>query len=478
MRYYCTYFDRYYLVKALALIESLNRFEKNEFRIFAVCLDEISRVVINALKPERVIAVPLHEIELRNERLINAKKNRTLVEYYFTLTPAIIRHLLMKIDGADSLTYLDADLFFFSSPASVFGEFDGHSVLIQPHRFSPLHRHREVWGKYNVGLISFRNDDAGMEVLTWWRDRCAEWCYARLEDGKYADQLYLDDWPVRFRNVGILNHIGAGVAPWNQEQYDYSFDKDGKIHVNGYPLIFYHFHSLAFLNRETVIADKLGIYLLSAEIMRLCYLPYIREIERRIAEVDRIFPDFTFGLNDDSKVADIHTVMTKKGSKTTIRQENGLHQWIELDDQWEIRLGIPPVVDMTDHASTGSMDKKATSLNEAGEILFEKGDIEGAIRLFIRAAESGEDADAAYNNLAVIAWQRGDNQSSMEYFGKALERNRSYRPAVINYAHILKETGQRAEIMQICRAYLKEHPGDKEIENLLDKTERSFIENN
>ena len=47
-RFYCTYFDSNYLVKALALIESLNTHERKPFHLFAVCQDELSRIVLFA----------------------------------------------------------------------------------------------------------------------------------------------------------------------------------------------------------------------------------------------------------------------------------------------------------------------------------------------------------------------------------------------------------------------------------------------
>ena len=33
----------------------------------------------------------------------------------------------------------------------------------------------------------------GLKALKWWRDRCLEWCYARIEDGKFGDQFYIED---------------------------------------------------------------------------------------------------------------------------------------------------------------------------------------------------------------------------------------------------------------------------------------------
>jgi hypothetical protein len=95
-RYYCTYFDRNYLVKGLAMIESLGRHEKNAYQLFVVCLDEITRTILNKLNLPNIALMPAHEIEQRDYALLAAKYNRSSVEYYWTLTPTVILRLLER----------------------------------------------------------------------------------------------------------------------------------------------------------------------------------------------------------------------------------------------------------------------------------------------------------------------------------------------------------------------------------------------
>ena len=81
-------------------------------------------------------------------------------------------------------------------------------------------------------------------MLNWWRESCNAWCYARLEDGKFGDQKYLDDWTIRFEGVHVLENLGGGVAPWNIQQY--------KFEEKPFELVFYHFHGFKFLENNRV----------------------------------------------------------------------------------------------------------------------------------------------------------------------------------------------------------------------------------
>jgi hypothetical protein len=145
----------------------------------------------------------------------------------------------------------------------------------KPHRFPPELACLERCGRYNVGWVSFRNDATGLSCAQWWRARCLEWCYDRLENGRYADQRYLDEWPTRFEGVRTLEHKGANLAPWNVSQYTLSY-RSNAVWVDDDPLVFYHFHGL---RRSGVVVDpQLWNYhaKLTRTLRENVYRPYLR----------------------------------------------------------------------------------------------------------------------------------------------------------------------------------------------------------
>jgi hypothetical protein len=90
-----------------------------------------------------------------------------------------------------------------------------------------------------VAWVTFRNDSAGRAVLGSWHRQCLEWCRDQLEDGKYADQGYLDAWP-GLPGVRVIENPGADLAPWNFMQYRIDL-KATPPTVDNLPLVFYHF---------------------------------------------------------------------------------------------------------------------------------------------------------------------------------------------------------------------------------------------
>lgn len=279
MRYYCTYFDRHYLVRGMALYRSLQQ-RAAPFRLWALCFDQWSWDLLTRLDQPDLIPVSLDEFERGDAALRAVKPARSRVEYYFTCSPSWPLFLLNRHPEIDILTYLDADLYFFDDPEPIFDEMGAASVLIVGHRFPERLRHLELHGIYNVGLLAFRNNDAGRECLHWWRERCLEWCGIEPEDGKFADQKYLDDWPQRFPQTHVLQHEGAGLAPWNGTQYDIR-ETGGGITVDGRPLIFYHYHGLKFFTPwlyDPVLLGR-GYGEMPRATVRRLYAPYVQALK-------------------------------------------------------------------------------------------------------------------------------------------------------------------------------------------------------
>jgi len=333
--YYCTYFDRNYLVKALALFRSLEQHEKQNYVVFAVCLDEITRVILESLHLPHIELIPLHLIEKSDNALLSAKQNRTLIEYYWTLTPAVVTHILERNPEIGMITYLDADVFFYSSPSPLFEEMSDNSILVHEHRFCPsLSSLEHGNGRFNVGLIVFRNDAVGRATIAWWRERCIEWCYLRIEDGKMGDQMYLNEWPERFGSVHVLEHIGGGVAPWNHEQYAICTDGSGSVTIDGFPLIFYHFHALVFAEPDIIIPAQHIHYPLNTDVLRYCYLPYLYALDDAINTVRNVSDGFMLGLL--GQVPNIkQTFLCKHHRNNRYGDVSATHSKISLDDRWD-----------------------------------------------------------------------------------------------------------------------------------------------
>ena len=247
MNYFCTYFDTNYIPYGLALYRSLKE-HCHRSRLFVLCMDEDSYEVLSRMDLPGVQLIKLDDFERGNQALRQAKQNRSRIEYYFTCTPSLSLYVLNNFPEVDLITYVDADLYFYADPKQIFQEIRDYSIAIIEHHYAPQYKKMEICGKYNVGWLSFRRDENGFACLDWWRDRCNEWCYKRCEDGKFADQKYLDDWPTRFKNVGVIQHKGANLASWNIENYKVS-KRSNKVWIDEQELIFFHFHAFKQLTK-------------------------------------------------------------------------------------------------------------------------------------------------------------------------------------------------------------------------------------
>ena len=291
MNIFCTLFDSFYLTRGLALYRSLVK-TGADFRLIVYCFDDACFKILSDLKLPKLDLVTLSEFE--TPALLRIKDSRTRGEYCWTCTPHVIADALTRFHLSE-VTYLDADLFFFSRPELLLEEFksSGGSVLITEHRYTPEYDQSTLSGTYCVQFITFCSDSNGLTALNWWKDRCTEWCFSRFENGKFGDQKYLDDWTTRFKGVHVLKHLGGGVAPWNIQQYEITGAQSGPL-VNGAPVVFYHFHALKWLKNAQINLTG-GSYKLPDLAVEFIYRPYVRELKASLEQAQTVSPGFESG---------------------------------------------------------------------------------------------------------------------------------------------------------------------------------------
>lgn len=288
---FCTLFDTHYLTRGLALYYSLEE-TTPEFHLYIFAFNNKCYEILNQLKLKNATIISLAEFE--DKELLEIKPTRTIAEYCWTSTSSTILYVLENYK-VESCTYLDADLFFYSTPKQIFDELGNNSILITEHRYSPQYNKELKSGKYCVQFVTFKNNEEGLTALRWWRESCIEWCYARYEDGKFGDQLYLDDWTTRFNGVHVMKHLGGGLAAWNVQQYDF-FIKNNKIlgreilTNKEFEVIFYHFHYLRFFLNGKI---ELGRRELDNNVLKIFYKPYIKyldKLQEMITDIDPEIP--------------------------------------------------------------------------------------------------------------------------------------------------------------------------------------------
>lgn len=290
---FCTYFDSRYLLRGLTLYRSL-RASGCAFRLTILALDDEAELVLRKLNLPGVDLLTLAELESWLPELQVAKGDRSRVEYYFTLSPVVPLYVLTKDPAAVSVTYLDADLYFYGSPAPIFAELGEGSILICEHRYSSYLHDNARYGHFNVQYQTFRRDDTGLACLRRWQTQCLEWCHDRVEDGRYADQKYLDEWPALYgERLVVLKHPGAGVAPWNWANSHLQL-KNGTVTAAGQPLIFYHFHGVKLFGNHLLSNGLADWGMMPWRLQRWFYAGYLRELRRTrswvVAETGREWP--------------------------------------------------------------------------------------------------------------------------------------------------------------------------------------------
>jgi len=293
--HFCTLFDKNYMSRGLSMYQSLVASEPH-FHLYIFAFDDTTATTLQTLQLDHVTVITLAAFE--DEELLRVKPTRSRGEYCWTCTSSTIWYCLHTFNLANC-TYVDADLFFYQSPRVLIDEMptDKH-VMITEHRYTSYYDQSTISGKYCVQFMYFDQHASSLQVLQHWRNQCLEWCYNRIEEGKFGDQKYLDTWTQHFSCVHELQHLGGGLAPWNIQQYQFQRNKTHQLigttnaSKKSFEAIFYHFHGFKFYdNGKFVYAPN--TYRINHSIEQLFYLPYITALQNAQALLSKTDPSFT-----------------------------------------------------------------------------------------------------------------------------------------------------------------------------------------
>jgi hypothetical protein len=269
------------------------------------CFDDLTYNVLKQLNYKNIVLYQRAQFETKELLKIKNSKEKAY-EYYWAIKAFLVRKVLQE-ENINMATYIDCDFLFFQSPEIIFEEMGNADILIQPNNFSFMRVSDFIpVGYYCSCFEVFRNTKNGLRILSWWHKRCIEWCHSRFEDNKFADQKYLDDWKLRFKNVREILNIGANVAPWNIHKFDISKINKKIVINNKWPLIYYHFHSLRMNLSDysfMITGDRENTYQIPKNVIDLLYKPYIKRMRETIKNLKKIkeYREYANNINPEGK---------------------------------------------------------------------------------------------------------------------------------------------------------------------------------
>ncbi|HWR61516.1 MAG TPA: putative nucleotide-diphospho-sugar transferase [Clostridia bacterium] len=281
------------LYQFIALYYSIEQNIKH-FEVYVLCMDDDTSRILGAIGFGHMHLIPLSRLE--DDVLLNAKSSRTISEYCWTLKPAFILHILKQYAFINRLTYLDADMFLYNDPSYVFEKEKSASVLLSRHNFSKelMYMEKDA-GIFNSGFISFKNSREGIGCLTWWKERCIDWCYDTTVTGQFGDQKYLELMYESFKGISIIEDPGINVAPWNEAKRKFTRSR-GKLYIDDSPLILYHYCGFRICSKSSCI------FMFGNTYKPLIHNPYMQAVKKAILQVQGIDSCFDGCFSEKSTI--------------------------------------------------------------------------------------------------------------------------------------------------------------------------------
>lgn len=240
----CTVIAVNYIPQALTLETSLKRFHPHD-DFYVLVIDSTSRDIPNFKYAKILIASDLMTDKNYFKDLISSYD---LFEASTAVKATFLKTILTK--GYDKVIFIDPDTELFHSLDSVFAILKEHSIVLTPHRLTPLKSDALTWkeenllryGSFNLGFIAVNRGAASF--LDWWEKKLRWFCRRYYRDAVYTDQKWIDLVPSYFPFY-CLRDLGYNLAPWNLDERPLAYSQFGDLMINSTRLVFIHYSQMS-----------------------------------------------------------------------------------------------------------------------------------------------------------------------------------------------------------------------------------------
>jgi hypothetical protein len=254
-----------YLAQAKTLGDSL--ITNNPDYTFIIGLVDRKHSFIDYSFYEPHIILPVEELLINNFDDLWKKYN--IIELNTSVKASYFKFIYRKFLNAKIVFYFDPDIQIFNSFETLENELNDYSILITPHIVTPIAIDDLLpsenlflnYGLYNLGFIGFNIFSSEVrEMLDWWEERTFKLGFAKINQGLFVDQIWINLVPIFYKDVKVLKNLGYNVAPWNlHERKNLSYDNNKYLMHDGSPLIFYHFSTYKF-SLPNILSNKYRRY--------------------------------------------------------------------------------------------------------------------------------------------------------------------------------------------------------------------------
>jgi len=278
--FFFTYFNSNFLIQGTVAISSFLKEHPNSHG-YIFCDDEFTAGALNdRFKGESLTVQRFNDIPKIEQESKLMELSRNPIELLISLKPFLFLETLSRLSEGDLLIYIDADLFFYGSTKSILAELGDCDILLSQHMFPQSLLENVKYGQVNAGFILLRKSKASTELLLDWAEKCRDWCKLLLEDGKYADQLYLDNY---LTNVSVHSIANPGLNNgmyYFQEKRRLQLESD-MVSIDSFDLICFHFHGIRITRKYILTGfNRYNLPSKPFRVWKLIYSKYLNEIRK------------------------------------------------------------------------------------------------------------------------------------------------------------------------------------------------------